>query len=227
MKLTKEQVAKALPIKARSAVSSAVVEQINKILSNEEERRLYAENLLNYNSVLQEGKYKVSDYIGAVMYVSFKLMNHSNMDAYARAFPGRMERLQSEGKTLNQIHNYVSGYNRTKLVVAITQQSIVPTHILNQPIYQEAINVLAKEMRTAKTDIARVTAAGKLMDHLAPPTDAKLKIDIGVETTFLENVRSSLAELSQAQLQSISMGHKTATEIAGSRIIEGEVKEIA
>lgn len=226
MKLSKEDFVTALPSNVTKGVNSAVVDYVNEVLADQDTRERFKENLFNYNKILSEGKYKVSDYISAVMYISFKSMNYTNIEAFERAFPDKMARYTREGKTMDQIHNFVSAYNRTKLVVALTAQAIIPTHILNQDLYQESINVNAKLMRNASREDVRQRAAEFLATHLAPPVDNKVKLDIGVSEDFLSELRNATDRLVDGQLQDIRSGRTTAAQIARTRIIEGVSKDV-
>lgn len=226
MKLSKEDFVTALPSNVTKGVNSAVVDYVNEVLADQDTRERFKENLFNYNKILSEGKYKVSDYISAVMYISFKSMNYTNIEAFERAFPDKMARYTREGKTMDQIHNFVSAYNRTKLVVALTAQAIIPTHILNQDLYQESINVNAKLMRNASREDVRQRAAEFLATHLAPPVDNKVKLDIGVSEDFLSELRNATDRLVDGQLADIRSGRTTAAQIARTRIIEGMSKDV-
>lgn len=227
MKLTREMIQAKLPPKQAKRVNSGVIDHINKIIQDPETRELFQENLINYNTILQEGKYKIGDYVNAVMYISFKMQNMTNIDAYTRTFPDRMDRYKAERKSMEEIHNFVSGYNRSKLVVTLTQKVQTPTWILNMDVHQEAINTNVQLMRHSKNDVVRQKAASDLMNYLTPPQEAELKIDIGVGDTFLSSMRTAIRELSVAQQQEIKAGTRTPVSIAESKIIDAEVVEVS
>lgn len=226
MKLTKESIVSALPEKAAKHVSSNLVDHINKLATEPETREYFRQNLLNYNTVLQEGKYTITAYVSAIMYVSYKMMGYSNIDAFARTFPDKMERYKKERKSQDEIHNFVSGYNRTKLVVSITTKARTPAYILNMDIHQESINVLADIMRHGKNEMAKVKAASDLMNYLTPPEDSAIKIDVGVEHSFLSNVKDALKDLVAQQRSAVAAGHATAVEMANAKIIQGHAVEV-
>lgn len=227
MKLTKEMLVDALPVKQGKTINSRVVDHINTLITDPDARGYFRDNLLYYNTVLQEGKYKINDYINAVMYVSFKMMNYSNIDAFARTFPDRMDRYAKEHKSMEEIHNFVSGYNRTKLVTTILQKAKTPTWILNQDVHQEAINILADIARNPKAnDMARVKAASDLMNYLTPPEETNIKLEIGIEGTFLDNMQKAMRDLAAEQQAQIAAGNRTTKQIATTKIIEAEVVEV-
>ena len=226
MKLSKEDFVSALPSNVSKGINAAVVDYVNAALKDQDTRERFKENMFSYNRILQEGKYKISDYISAVMYISFKSMNYSNIDAFARTFPDKMTRYRNEGKSIEEIHNFVSAYNRTKLVVGLTAQSIIPTHILNQDLYQESINKNAEIMRHGKNELARQRAAEFLSTHLAPPVESKVKLDIAPGEDFLSSLREAAGNLVSAQIKDVVQGNSTAAQIAKRRVIEAEVVEV-
>jgi len=73
------------------------VETINSLSADPMLREAFRDNLISYTGVLQDGKYKVTDYINAVKYVSYKLLGASNSEAYQKTFPDRWQRLVDEG----------------------------------------------------------------------------------------------------------------------------------
>lgn len=224
--LTKQDFIEALPSKVSKGINAAVVSHVNDIIKDQDSRERFRENLLNYNKILQEGKYRVTDYISAIMYVGFKAMNHQNIDAFALTFPEKMKKYAKEGKTTKELHNIVAAYNRSKLVVTLTAQTIIPTHILNQDLYQESLNVNAKLMRTASSEIVRQKAAEFLASHLAPPVEAKVKLEIGAGEDFLHNMREATAEMAKQQMLTIANGHATAAQIAKQKLFEESVVEV-
>lgn len=226
MKLTKDHIAQALPEKAGKYVSTTLVDHINKIIDEPDTREFFRQNLMNYNTVLQEGKYTVTAYVSAVMYVSYKMMGYSNKDAFARTFPEKMDRYRKERKSQGEIDNFVSGYNRTKMVVALTTKARVPAYILNMDIHQEAINKLADVMRHGKNEMAVVKAASDLMNYLTPPEDTAIKVDVGIEHSFLSNVKDAVKDLVAQQRAAIASGSTTAVDMANAKIIQGHAVEV-
>lgn len=227
MKLTKEMLQAGLPTKQAGTVNTSVVDHVNKILTDPDERKYFRENLINYNIILQEGRYKVNDYIAATMYISFKMLNYSNIDAFARTFPDRMDRYKKENKSIEEINNFVSGYNRTKLVTSLLQKAKTPTWILNQDVHQEAINTLAEIMRNPRAnEMARVKAASDLMTYLTPPEESAIKLEIGIEGSFLDNMQKAMRDLAVEQQKNIASGKHTTNQIASTRIIDAEVVEV-
>ena len=76
--LTLGQVQESLPAQNRQNITQEMVNQLNSLSKDPEEARNIRENFMTFSQVLKEGRYKVGDYVKAVMYVSYKIMNKTN-----------------------------------------------------------------------------------------------------------------------------------------------------
>ena len=227
MNLTVDQVEKALPANLKTAATQSLVDQINNIVSDPLVAEQVRNNFISYTSVLKEGKFKTEDYLHAVTYVSFKLMGMSNQDAYFRTFPQRHAALVAKGTTSKDIAAYVSAYNRGKLVNLILEQSLVPTWVLNQDLYQKALNTQADLMINAQSEMVRTTAANSILTHLQKPKEAGPLINIDMrENSGMNELKDMLTALAMKQREAISGGNLTTQEIADQKIIEGESSRV-
>ena len=181
MDLTIEQFKDALPIQIRKNVTQELVDNINAKVANTEALETFKENLIGYTSVLSSGKYKIASYINAVKYVSFKLLGDPNVKAYAKTFPEKIARFKREQVSPKDIASYAAAYNKTKLVNLIYEQTLIPSHVLNAPLFQQALNVQAELMMSAKSEKVRSDAANSLLVHLKRPETQKIELDIGID----------------------------------------------
>ena len=222
--LTVEMVERALPPNLKAAATQTFVDQINTIVADPIVAEQVRENFISYTGVLKDGKFKTEDYLNAVTFVSFKLMGDSNQDAYFKTFPQRYMSLTAKGTSSKDIAAYVAAYARGKLVNLILEQTLVPSWVLNQHLYQEALNTQADLMRNARSEKVQSDAANSLLTHLARPAAAAqgtLKIEM-TETSGIKEMREMLAKLAQGQKTAIESGTPT-KEIAGQRLIEKTV----
>ena len=226
--LTADQFRDALPAKVKKSVNQALIDQINRTLSDPDLYETYRDNLLSYASVMQDGKFKIQNYLDAVKYVSFKLMGKTNLDAYSLTFPKKIARFTAQGVAAKDIASYVSAYNKSKLVNLIYEQSMVPTWVLNQDLYQKALNTQADLMLTARSEKVRSDAANSLLTHLKRPEAAKLELDITTkEDSSISELRKATLELVEQQRQMLAAGQVNAQEVAHSPVvIEGEATEL-
>ena len=106
------------------------------------------------------------------------------------------------------------------------EQTLVPTHILNAGIYQQAINVQADLMQNAKSELVRQKAAESLITNLKAPDIAKVEIDVNYTNDVVEDLRATTRALARQQLKSIIGGQSTAKEVAHSEIIAKKVDPV-
>jgi hypothetical protein len=202
------------------------VDVLNTVSTNQHEAELIRENFLGYTAVLSEGKYKADDYLNAVKYVSFKLMKCSNEEAYVKTFPQRYQRMVKDGVKPKDIGAYVYAYSKNKLVNRIMEQTMVPSWVLNQDIFQEAINTQASLMRDPDVSPkVRSDAANSLLTHLAKPKEAGPLINLDMrDTSGMKEMKDLLVRMAQQQQGLIKEG-VTARDIAAAVIIDVDVKE--
>ena len=220
MTITTEVLKHSLPDKFKNSVNDELLNNINNTLSDPDLYETYRDNFLSYMSVLNDGRYKITDYLNAVKYCTQRLMGKSQIDSYIVTFPDRYNTMIQNGKSSKDISSIVTVYNKSKLVNAIMEQSLIPSYILNQDLYQKAINVQAELMNTASSEKVRSDAANSLLIHLKPPETKKVELDIGLkQCNEVEQLRNVIAELAGKQRKFIEAGVVTAKETAEQRLI--------
>ena len=226
--LTVDQFRQALPDKVKKSVSQELIDQINTTLAEPELFEAYRDNLLSYSKVMADGRFKVDQYISAVKYVSHKLMGSTNIDAYSKTFPDKMQRFAATGVSSKDIASYVTAYNKSKLVNLIFEQTLIPTYVLNQDLFQRALNVQADLMTNANSEKVRCDAANSLLSHLKMPETQKVELDISVkEDSAIAALRETTLALARQQRLMLEAGAMNAQEVAHSRlIIDVETKEV-
>lgn len=203
--LTLDQVKSALPPGNRNNVTQDMVNQLNALSKDPEEARYIRENFISFSQVLMEGKFRLGDYVQAVMYVSHKVMGKTNIEAYKATFPDRYASMVNAGKAQKDIASMVTAYNKGVLVTKVMERAIIPTWILNQDMFQAALQTQFEIM--TDTDINprdRTAAANSLLTHLKKPDvhKSELKIDIAVNDGMAA-LEDNLRRMSLAQLNMI------------------------
>lgn len=220
--LTVQEVQQAVPPNLKSAVTQALVDQVNQISNDPLVAEQIRNNYISYTGVLKDGKFKTDDYLHAVAYVSYKLMGYSNQDAYFKTFPQRHAALVAKGTTSKDISSYVHAYSKGKLVNLIFEQTLVPTWVLNQDLHQKALNVQADLMVNANSELVRSNAANSILTHLAKPKEAGPLINLELnQNSGMNELRDLLTQMAQKQRDLIAAGVPT-KDIAEQKIIEGE-----
>jgi hypothetical protein len=224
--LTKEDIESALPTGVKLTITDEFVNKFNSITDNPIIAEEIKNNFVSHVSVMRESRYKLTDYFNAVTYVSYKLLKYTNKDAYKLTFPDRYQTLVAEGVTDKDISSYVAMYNGNKLVNLVWDQALIPTHILNAHVYQQAINVQADLMITAKSEKVRCDAANSLLTHLKRPESKQIELQIGTkDSTDLKDLKDTLRQLASAQMQQINNG-ASAKDVARQSIIDVTPREV-
>lgn len=218
--LTLEQFQQALPGKFKRTVNQELLDSINNVLKDPDLFEIYRDNLLSYTHVLSDGKYKMMDYVLAVKYCSHKLMGCTNLEAYVKTFPDRYKTFVANGTSSKDIASYITAYNKNKLVNSIMEQSLIPSWILNQDMYQSALNVQFELMKSAQSEKVRSDAANSLLNHLKPPETQKVELEIGTkEHSSIDLLRQTTLELVAAQRKMLEAGMMNVTQVAESKLI--------
>lgn len=218
--LTVDQFKQALPDKVKKSINQELIDQINTTLSDPEMYESYRDNLLSYTKVMADGRFKVQEYVNAVKYVSHKLMGATNIEAYSKTFPDKITRFAAQGVTSKDIASYVTAYNKSKLVNLIFEQTLIPSYVLNQDLYQRALNVQADLMISAKSEKVRSDAANSLLSHLKMPETQKVELDVKVkEDSSIGQLRAATLELARAQRLALEAGAMNAQQVAHSKVV--------
>jgi hypothetical protein len=226
--LTVEMFQAALPEKMRKCVNDELINSVNAVLSNPDDYAIYRENLISYTHVMMDGKYKIENYLEAVRYAGFKAMGHTNNDAYMKTFPDKWQRWIREGVASKDMASYVTAYHKGKLVTAILTQMMIPSHILNQDMFQAALNIQFKLMNDEDVSPkVRSDAANSLLTHLKPPETKQIELNVSnAPSNELKDLGRAVQELVANQRLAIQSGSLNAQDIAHSRLVSKETETV-
>ena len=219
----------ALPAQVKAKVTQELVNTFNSITSDDEFKEHYRNNLISDGSVMQDGRFTVDQYLNAVRYVSYKLMGDTNIKAYMRSFPTKYSKFKQQGVRDKDIASYVSAYNKSKLVNLIWEQSMIPTHVLNADMFQDALNIQMGIMTdTSVSPKVRSDAANSLLTHLKPPEKKKLEIEVSHKTSsVIDDLRRATQEHAKVLKDGIASGHTSVTDVAqADLILDAEYEEV-
>lgn len=224
--LTVELVRECLPKNLTVCATQELTDKLNNISSDPEFGRMIRENFISYTKVLGEGKFKIEDYLNAVVYVSYKLMGYNNDEAYVRTFPHRFQEMTERGVDQRTRSAYVAAFHRGKLVNLILEQTLIPTHILCQDLHLESIKTLAMLMKTSTSERIQMESALGLEQALRPPQSKDVNLRISTqETEGISDLKDMMRQFASQQIKAIESG-TTAREIAEQKLIEGEYTEV-
>lgn len=120
------------------------------------------------------------------------------------------------------LHSYAGIYSKSSLVTKMQAALIVPTHILYQDVFHQAVMVQYKIMLDDSINPKiRREAAGDIMTHLKPPEVKQMELQVDFnESNFLEQFKESMASLAQKQQELIMEGEFTVSEVANTQIYD-------
>lgn len=221
--LSTEVLQRALPDKFKGSLNQELLDKINATLSDPDLQDTFRDNFLSYIDILNEGRFKITDYLSAIKYTTHKLMGNSNIDAYTKTFPDRYTSMMERGLSNKDMSSIITVYNKSKLVNLIMEQSIIPSWVINQHLHQQAINVQAELMMSANSEKVRSDAANSLLIHLKPPEVTKVELDIGIkDSDQLSELKEVTLQLAAQQRRMIEAGVITAKSAAEQKVVTGK-----
>jgi hypothetical protein len=205
--LTVTDIMEYVPTKFKNNITQQLVDKINSVSQDENICNIIKNNFLSYSIVLKDGKFTIDEYLNAVMYISYKLMGYNNRESYIRTFPDRFKKMKMENRSDKDIAAYITAYNKGKLVNLIYEQTAIPTWVINQDVYQQAINQQADLMLNAKSEFVRTQAANSLLTHLKKPEKADIGLNINLpDSSGLKELTSILNQVADFQSKNIIEG---------------------
>jgi len=225
--LTLDQLRSVMPKRQKSNITQKFVDDLNGVVKDPEIRDQFRQNFLGYTDVLHDPNSTLPGYVQAVKYVSYRLLGYPNNECWIKTFPDRYQKLLDRGVDGQYIHSVVGAYNKGQMVQTILGQTMIPTYVLNQDVYQQAINVQANLMLTAKSEKVRTDAANSLLSHLKQPEATKISLDVQVrEDDSVKELRAAMLDLVSEQRRMISSGAMNAREVAEGNLITGNFKRL-
>ena len=231
-KLSLQEFKSALPPQLdKRDIDQRLIDNVNKVLTADPEFfRVYKDNILTYTRAMTSATVKTETYLLAVKYVSYKLLGMTNQEAYIRTFPDRYKSMLARGLNPSEISSFVKAWNKSKIVNIIFEQTIVPSWVLNQDMYQNALNVQADLMVNAKSEMVRCTAANSILLHLKPPEVQKYELNIGAKEgtiDIIEALRDTTLKLAERQKELLENKLVSTNELARENLIlEAQYTEV-
>ena len=197
----------ALPRKQRRNIDDELISKIRAMACDRDMADEYKAKMLSYTRVLADGRYKIDSYIDAIKFVSYKVSGLGIKESYELTFPDKVALWRSEGRDDKRMSANISMYNKNELVNLIFEQTMIPTHILNAGLFQEALNEAADIMRNSNSDIARVQAINAILANTKAPVSTKVEIDVGISgANVIDDYEKVIGSMVKAQKELIAAG---------------------
>ena len=224
--MTLEELKVLMPQKKRKFMNQELVDMINEAESRGDFEGEFEKKVISYSSVLTQGRYKTSDYIAAVEFVTYYLGGEEQAEAYVKTFPEKVKRRIMEGKS-----PYATGapsmYYSGQLVQAIMAQAQMNVRMRHYNKIDFAVETLY-ELATSKTcsDRIRMESADKLLTQLKEPETSKVELEIGIKKDESgQALEAKMLEVAQMQKEAFDKGIDLIT-LQKLNIKEGEEEEI-
>lgn len=209
-----------VPKNIRNYVTQEFVDKLHNVSSDPMEAETVRESAIGYMDVLNSGKYKMDSYLNAIKYVTYVSLGSSSLEAWVKVFPDKYANCVANCMPEKTIHSYASHFKKSKLVTELMDRALVPTHILNAPYYQEAINKQVELMRNAKSERIQLEASLALSTGLKKLEVAKLEIDVDVQSSsIMDELNSRTMELAVMQQELIAKKVYSVKDISNQALI--------
>lgn len=234
----KRSIQAAVGRRLRGFVDDEFMEQLGKLSGEGDENvdEYMRDNFIEWIGVMQGkdgSRVGLSGYIDAVRYCSWRLLGETAEVSFRRVFKEKCAKVEeryggeSEASRKERVCWLARAYDKSKLVVEIMRQSLVPSWILNAPYYQEALNALVRMVRDDEVrGMAKVKACEAILEATKQPEEVKVSIggNVGVKNEAMEELRGVVDDLCRGMKEQIEAG-KSLREISEIELVKGEDDE--
>lgn len=230
--VTKEELVKRFPAK-KGTITEEVVSLINQANNDPEfNGDEFLENMNTYQNVMYNNSGSLAEYINALKFCAYLESDVNNYtEAYKRArandqFVMERANLPKDSTGYRELTNAASRYRKTPMVRDILTQAEMPLYLMFQGARYGAVSKLVDEMETASFSKDRISAAKAILEHVKPPENMKVELDIGVkQDNIIDRYESMITDLVAHQQQEIADG-KDLGDITNMSIIKKTDEEI-
>lgn len=179
--MTLEELTLVMPKKKAKLMNQELVDMINEAETRGDWEGEYEKDVVSYSSILTQGRYKVTDYLKAVEFVSFYINGNEQADSYMKTFPEKVKRRVMEGKS-----QYATGapamYFKGDLVQKILAQAQLPVRLVHHHKQHAAMDKLYSLMMDVKSSQRiQMESANALLTQLKEPEAQKVELEIGLK----------------------------------------------
>ena len=199
-----------LPKQYKKLITQDIVDEINMLVDDPEYGEHCRDSMITYTTVLDgKDKWNLRQYVDAVKFYSLTAAMNSQVDAYAKVFPNRLQARLDRGENKDDMRGEASRFNATGLVNVIRSQALVPLHLINQGNLQLGINTLVDICVKGRSEVAKVSAATALLKELRPPETQQVELQLGLSDdarAAQEKQTNQLLEIATNQRRLLEQG---------------------
>ena len=216
-----DQLKKTFPKHVHKNITQKFVDDINNICKDDILRKNYHEQILTYTSVLNDHRFKLTDYVNATKYCMHKMMGSNNLSAYIKTFPDRYNRMKKVGKTDKDIRSFVTLYAKNMLVNKIMEKSLIPAYIFGQDLHARALVKVVDLMDNADSQMVQLKAAQEVLERTSMPDEYIIKSDVETQdgSSIIDEYMKAFNKIAVEQKKAI-LGGSNIAEVANFKIKE-------
>ena len=202
-----EELEAALPKAKKGQVNQELLDIINDAEKRGDFEGEFANQVISFQSVLQEGRYKATDYVKAVEFCAYYLNGDEQAEAFVKTFPDKVKR-----RVLAGLSSYSTGapsmYFKGQLVQKLIAQMELPDRFFHHNKLNAAINKQYSLMMSPKSsDRIQMECASSLMAYLKAPETSKIELDVSVKKDeSAVALEAKLLELATLQVSAFENG---------------------
>lgn len=191
-------------------------------------------NFIEWLGVLDSGKWGLKEYIDAVKYCSYRLLGETQESSYRKCFQEKCAKVEerysgeSESSRKERVCWLARAYDKNKLVCGIMRQSLVPSWILNAPLYQEALNELVKMVRNNEVKgMSKVRACEAILEATKQPEEVKVSIggEVSMRSEAMDELRQVTEDLCRGLKEEMRVGRKDLREVSEIELVKNGDEE--
>ncbi len=221
----------AMPKAKKGQINQELLDIINAAEKSGDFEGELENQIIGFSGILQEGRYKATDYVKAVEFCAYFLNGDDQSEAFVKTFPDKVKR-----RVLAGLSSYSTGapsmYFRGQLVQKILAQMELPDRFFHNNKVNKAYNKLYDLMTSPTTsDRIQMECATSLITKLGTVESSKMELEVEIKKDeggiALEQKMLELAELQVKGFKSgmdvKSLQKITYVEGAEDDIIDAEV----
>jgi len=234
IELTLEYMQATLPKNHAKTITQETIDEINHLVEDPDYGKHFKESMITSASVLG-GKepWSFEEYMNATKYLSIKALGETDLNAYVKVFPERLQVRLDDGFDKTVCRGEAGRFNNSMLVNALRGQSQVPFHLRNQGAAQDALDQLLHLMMNARSDVAKVSAATAVLKETRPPEVQQVELQMGLSDQAVEmheKQNETLREVALNQRKLLKQGYnindKQKLHVNRVGVIDAEVEEV-
>lgn len=230
--VTVDELKQRFPAK-KNTITDEVVFLINQANSDPEfNGDEFLENMMTYQNVMYNNSGSLAEYINALKFCAYLESDVDNYtEAYKRArsndkFVQDRMNASTDSVEYRELTAAASRYRKTPMVRDILTQAEMPLYLMFQGARYGAVAKLVDEMESAPFSKDRISAAKAILEHVKPPENMKVELDVGVkQDNIIDRYENMISDLVQHQKEQIAQG-KDLHEVTNISIINTKEDDV-